>query len=34
MIDYFRDQLNRLNPEREITGGYDVYQKNYVYKYR
>jgi hypothetical protein len=30
MIDYFRDQLNRLNPEREITGGYDVYQKNYV----
>ncbi len=30
MIDFFRDQLNRLNPGREITGGYDVYQKNYV----
>ena len=30
MIDYFRDQLNRINPNSEITGGYDVYQKNYV----
>ena len=30
MIDYFRDNLNRLNPNSEITGGYDVYQKNYV----
>ena len=31
MIDFFRDQLNRLNTDREITGGYDVYQKNYVF---
>ena len=30
MIDYFRDQLNRLSPTSEITGGYDVFQKNYV----
>ena len=30
MIDYFRDQLNRLSPTAEITGGYDVFQKNYV----
>ena len=27
MIDYFRDTLNRAG---EITGGYDVYNKNYV----
>ena len=30
MIDYFRDSLNELLPDQEITGGYDVYQKNYV----
>ena len=30
MIDYFRDSLNRLSSTDEITGGYDIYQKNYV----
>lgn len=32
MIDYFRDTFNSLNSlsNQEITGGYDVFQKNYV----